>query len=202
MVSTGDHHPDCRYTDELRPHGPSRGRACPRSSRVAGPCAGRKCGRRCRARHHTPRRRAAELNGREANPTDAHSCCRGRVGNLARAAEAARSPPPCRPNGSPKKRPGRAPQHSPGQPKPTAQRNFTDPESRIMKGHDGFIQAYNPQSGVDADAQIMWRIASPTTAPTRTLRRRCSTQRRPTPVRGPMQYLPITAFARKPTCKV
>ena len=26
-----------------------------------------------------------------------------------------------------------------------AQRNFTDPESSIMKGADGFIQAYNAQ---------------------------------------------------------
>ena len=31
-----------------------------------------------------------------------------------------------------------------------AQRNFTDPESRIMKGPDGFVQAYNAQLGVDA----------------------------------------------------
>jgi transposase len=73
----------------------------------------------------------------------------------ARAAEAARPPPPCHPDSSPKTRPGRPPQHPPGQPKPKAQRNFTDPESRIMKGRDGFIQAYNAQAGVDADAQII-----------------------------------------------
>jgi transposase len=34
-------------------------------------------------------------------------------------------------------------------PKPTAQYNFTDPESRIMKGPDGFVQAYNAQVAVD-----------------------------------------------------
>jgi transposase len=34
-------------------------------------------------------------------------------------------------------------------PKPTAQYNFTDPESRIMKGPDGFVQAYNVQVAVD-----------------------------------------------------
>ena len=73
----------------------------------------------------------------------------------ARAAEAARPPPPCHPDGSPKPRPGRPPQHPPGQPKPQAQRNFTDPESRIMKGRDGFIQAYNAQACVDADKQII-----------------------------------------------
>ena len=73
----------------------------------------------------------------------------------ARAAEAARAPAPTNPDGSPKPRPGRAPKHEPGQPKPKAQRNFTDPQSRIMKGRDGFIQAYNAQAAVDADAQII-----------------------------------------------
>jgi hypothetical protein len=73
----------------------------------------------------------------------------------ARAAEAARPPPPSNPDGSPKPRPGRAPKHKPGKPKPKAQRSFTDPQSRIMKGRDGFIQAYNAQAAVDADAQII-----------------------------------------------
>jgi transposase len=36
-----------------------------------------------------------------------------------------------------------------------AQRNFTDPESRIMKSKDGFVQAYNAQAAVDAEAQII-----------------------------------------------
>jgi hypothetical protein len=36
-----------------------------------------------------------------------------------------------------------------------AQKNFTDPESRIMKSKDGFVQAYNAQIAVDADAQII-----------------------------------------------
>jgi transposase len=34
-------------------------------------------------------------------------------------------------------------------PDPNAQYNFTDPESRIMKGPDGFVQAYNVQVAVD-----------------------------------------------------
>ena len=55
----------------------------------------------------------------------------------ARQAEAARPEPPRKPDGSAKPRPGRTPKHPPGQPKPKAQRNFTDPESRIMKGRDG-----------------------------------------------------------------
>jgi transposase len=36
-----------------------------------------------------------------------------------------------------------------------AQKNFTDPESRIMKSRDGFVQAYNAQAAVDAEAQII-----------------------------------------------
>lgn len=35
-------------------------------------------------------------------------------------------------------------------PKEKAQYNFTDPESRIMKGPDGFVQAYNVQIAVEA----------------------------------------------------
>ena len=34
-------------------------------------------------------------------------------------------------------------------PEPKAQYNFTDPESRIMKGPDGFVQAYNAQIAVN-----------------------------------------------------
>src|SRR5713226_2774648 len=36
-----------------------------------------------------------------------------------------------------------------------AQKNFTDPQSRIMKSKDGFVQAYNAQAAVDAEAQII-----------------------------------------------
>ena len=42
-------------------------------------------------------------------------------------------------------------------PDPKAQRNFTDPESRIMidGSTKGFVQAYNAQAAVDAQAQII-----------------------------------------------
>ena len=50
---------------------------------------------------------------------------------------------------------GRPSKTAPGTPKDTAQTNFTDPESRIMKSHDGFIQAYNVQAAVDADSQVI-----------------------------------------------
>ena len=40
-------------------------------------------------------------------------------------------------------------------PEDTAQYNFTDPESRIMKGPDGFVQAYNAQIAVEATCQLI-----------------------------------------------
>jgi transposase len=40
-------------------------------------------------------------------------------------------------------------------PAPKAQRNFTDPESKIQKTPDGFIQGYNAQAAVDGHAQVI-----------------------------------------------
>jgi len=41
-------------------------------------------------------------------------------------------------------------------PQDQAQRNFVDPESRIMKGGDGaFLQGYNGQAAVDRDYQVI-----------------------------------------------
>ena len=40
-------------------------------------------------------------------------------------------------------------------PKDKDQYNFTDPESRIMKGADGFVQAYNAQAAVEPDLQLI-----------------------------------------------
>jgi transposase len=40
-------------------------------------------------------------------------------------------------------------------PTPKAQYNFTDPESRIMKGPDGFVQAYNTQIAVEPNFQLI-----------------------------------------------
>src|SRR5260370_26169682 len=41
------------------------------------------------------------------------------------------------------------------QPEPKAQYNFTDPESRIMKGSDGFVQGYNTQVAVEPVFQLI-----------------------------------------------
>jgi transposase len=42
-----------------------------------------------------------------------------------------------------------------GKPEEERQRNFTDPESRMMKSPDGFIQGYNGQAAVDANSQVI-----------------------------------------------
>jgi hypothetical protein len=41
------------------------------------------------------------------------------------------------------------------QPKNKDQYNFTDPESRIMKGGDGFVQGYNAQAAVEPALQLV-----------------------------------------------
>lgn len=52
--------------------------------------------------------------------------------------------------------PRNVPPHRPdGTPKPKAQRNFTDPESRIMMRDGAFLQAYNAQIAVDDAHQII-----------------------------------------------
>ena len=48
---------------------------------------------------------------------------------------------------------GKAPDQA--APAPKAQRNFTDPDSKIQKTADGFIQGYNAQAAVDAHAQVI-----------------------------------------------
>jgi transposase len=55
------------------------------------------------------------------------------------------------------KKPRRPPNgRDPFEPTPTAQRNFTDPESKIMKTADGaFHQCYNGQAIVDSDTQVI-----------------------------------------------
>jgi transposase len=59
--------------------------------------------------------------------------------------------------GSAKGRPPTVPMPDQAQPAPKAQRNFTDPESRIMKdgATKGFEQAYNAQAVVDGHAQVI-----------------------------------------------
>jgi len=53
------------------------------------------------------------------------------------------------------KKPGKPAALPTDDPHPKAQKNFTDPESRIMKTKDGFIQGYNGQAAVDGAAQVI-----------------------------------------------
>jgi len=54
-----------------------------------------------------------------------------------------------------RKKNGRAPAPPRQEPEGKAQRNFTDPDSRILKTKDGYIQGYNAQAAVDGKAQII-----------------------------------------------
>jgi transposase len=47
------------------------------------------------------------------------------------------------------------PKYRDGTPKPKAQRNFTDPDSRLMVRDGAFVQAYNAQIAVDESHQII-----------------------------------------------
>jgi transposase len=54
-----------------------------------------------------------------------------------------------------RKKSGKTPAPPKQEPDGKTQRNFTDPESRILKTKDGYIQGYNAQAAVDAGAQII-----------------------------------------------
>jgi transposase len=54
-----------------------------------------------------------------------------------------------------RKKPGKPAAPPSEEPDGKAQKNFTDPESRIMKTKDGYIQGYNGQAAVDATAQVI-----------------------------------------------
>lgn len=59
----------------------------------------------------------------------------------------------------------RVPTTPQGAPAPKAQRNFTDPESRIMKNNKGYWQGYNAQIAVDAQSQVIVAEALTNQAP-------------------------------------
>ena len=54
-----------------------------------------------------------------------------------------------------RKKPGKPAAPPKAEPDGKAQRNFTDPESRILKTKDGYIQGYNAQAAVDGAHQII-----------------------------------------------
>ena len=110
-------------------------------------------GRRCRAWRRPARRRAARLGRRQAGAARAHPRGQGGARGRGQGRAAARDAEPGPSSGmSDHGRPRRAPD---GGPPARAQRNFTDPDSRILKTRDGFIQGYNGQLAVDAAHQII-----------------------------------------------
>jgi len=54
-----------------------------------------------------------------------------------------------------RRKPGKPAAPPRAEPEAKAQRNFTDPDSRILKSKDGYIQGYNAQAAVDGQAQII-----------------------------------------------
>ena len=59
----------------------------------------------------------------------------------------------------------KTPATSDGTPTPTAQRNFTDPDSRIMKRDGAYLQGYNCQIAVDEEHQVIVSCAATNQAP-------------------------------------
>jgi transposase len=81
-----------------------------------------------------------------------------RAAKAALEAEARAEPPP--PDAEPGASSGMSDHGRPrraqdGGPPERAQRNFTDPDSRVLKARDGFVQGYNGQLAVDAGHQII-----------------------------------------------
>jgi hypothetical protein len=57
------------------------------------------------------------------------------------------------------------PSNAQGKPSPKAQRNFTDPDSHVMKCGNGYIQGYNAQAAVDSKHQVIVAIGVSNQAP-------------------------------------
>ncbi|MBI4391492.1 MAG: IS1182 family transposase [candidate division NC10 bacterium] len=94
-------------------------------------------------------RRGDELPAELARRETRLATIRAAMAALEAEAQAAASDPPPR-------RRGRPPKTPPGTPSRTAQRNFTDPDSRIMRDADkAFIQATNAQVAVEERSQVV-----------------------------------------------
>ena len=131
--------------DELRAHGEACGGARGRGRAVAERSRG--CGRRGRQslRPRQERRGAAQMGRRQEEARREDPGGEGRIGGSAKAAAAAKAKAQAeaeeRRQAEGRKKPGRPAAPPSEEPDPKAQKNFTDPESRIMKTKDGFIRA-------------------------------------------------------------
>jgi hypothetical protein len=94
------------------------------------------------------KRRAAKIRAAQAElEAEAKAACEAKAKAAAEAEEKRQA--------EGRKKPGKPAAPPSSEPDPKAQKNFTDPESRIMKSKDGFVQAYNGQIAVDAQAQVI-----------------------------------------------
>src|SRR6202140_4033563 len=84
-----------------------------------------------------------------------------------------------------RRKPGRQAAPPSTEPDGKAQKNFTDPQSRIMKSKDGFVQAYNAQAAVDAKARPRRRLQRSRPA-LRRVSRRCVRRSRPAVTKAPI----------------
>ncbi|HEX9164995.1 MAG TPA: IS1182 family transposase [Gemmatimonadales bacterium] len=99
---------------------------------------------------HGADRRGDELPAELARRTTRLQTIRTAMAALEAEAQAAAPPSTDGP------RRGRPPQTPPGTPTPKTQRNFTDPDSRIMvDGDKAFVQAYNAQAAMEAHQVIV-----------------------------------------------
>jgi transposase len=107
-------------------------------------------------RQHGPGRRGDAMPDWVANKERRLAKIRAAKAALEAEAQAAAVPPAVGGDGAGgPSEPGRKAPPPSGVPDAKAQRNFTDPESRIMKTKDGFIQGYNAQAAVDAASQVI-----------------------------------------------
>ena len=124
------------------------------------------------ARQRQQQAKEAEQQVAEAETTQADAKTREKAARRAKAARqraeaarqratekaeaAGRQAPDLEVSADPQAMPSRnLPTDAAGNPKGTAQRNFTDPDSHILKGGDGWIQGYNCQAAVDGDHQVI-----------------------------------------------
>lgn len=113
------------------------------------------------SRAATLRDQARRLRERAAQDPDNEQARKARLTRAQRYMEEAKQldgldeddlPPPSVSGELPKHRVRTRPD---GTPHPKAQRNFTDPDSRIMESGGTFLQAYNGQAAVDGSGQII-----------------------------------------------